>query len=303
MPEYPDVQLYCERLRAFVEGHPLKRLRFADPFVLRTVDPRPAELHDRTVTGVENIGKRIVLVFEGDLFCVLHLMISGRLRWKKPGAAIPKKRGHAAFDFEDGSIVFTEASSRKRASIHVLRERDGLAEFDRGGLDVHEATLDAFKEAVTRERRTLKRGLTDPRILSQIGNAYSDEILHAARLSPTQLTTNLDDEELARLHEACKTTLTEWLERVREEVGDGFPDKVTAFRPGMAVHGRYGEPCPVCETEVQRIVYAENECNYCPRCQTGGRLLADRALSALLKKDWPRRIEDLEERRDGLQDQ
>lgn len=294
MPELPDVTLYVERLEAYCVGRELERIRLISPFLLRTVEPSVKDLEGRTLVRVHAIGKRLVLGFDEELYCVLHLMISGRIRRRKRGAALSKKVGHAAFDFDDASLILTEASSRKRASMHVVRGRDALAEFDRGGLDVLAASLDEFREAITRERRTLKRALTDPRILSGVGNAYSDEILWAARLSPTQLTTNLDDEEQARLHRATQETLITWTERLRERLGDAFPDKVTAFHDDMAVHGKFGAACPECGTAVQRIVYAENECNYCPRCQTEGRLLADRALSQLLREDWPKRIEDIE---------
>lgn len=294
MPELPDVTLYVDKLRDFCAGHVLEGIRFANPFLLRSVDPAPGELAGRRLEHVEAIGKRLVLGFEGDLHCVIHLMIAGRIRRRKRGAALSKKVGHAAFDLDDATLILTEASSRKRASLHIVRGREGLTEFDRGGLDVFDADVAAFRAALTRERRTLKRALTDPRNLSGIGNAYSDEILWAAKLSPTQLTTNLDEEEWGRLHAATQETMRSWIERLRRQLGDRFPDKVTAFRPEMAVHGKYREPCPECDTAVQRIVYAENECNYCPRCQTGGKLLADRALSQLLKKDWPKRIEDIE---------
>ncbi len=249
------------------------------------------------MTGIRRLGKRIAVSLEDDLFLVFHLMIAGRFRWKARGAALPGRLGLAAFDFSSGTLLLTEAGSKKRASLHVVRGAAGLREHDPGGLEVLEADLAGFRAALTRERHTLKRTLTDPRLLSGIGNAYSDEILHRARLSPARRVDQLEEDEVARLFEACREVLLEWTARLRREAGDGFPEKVTAFREGMAVHGRYGKPCPACATAVQRIVYAENEANYCPRCQTGGRLLADRALSRLLRDDWPRTVEELESRR------
>ncbi len=297
MPELPDVAIYVERLAALVAGRRLEGLRVASPFVLRTVSPSPRDLAGAAVTGVERLGKRIVLALEGERFAVIHLMIAGRLRWKERGAKVPGKVGLAAFDFPDGTLIFTEASPKKRASIHLVAGRAGLADFDRGGLDVFGASAEAFATRLRGERHTVKRSLTDPTLFDGIGNAYSDEILHAARLSPFRMTPSLTDDEVARLHRACIDTLRAWTQRLRDEVGDGFPDKVTAFHPEMAVHGKYGVPCPACGTKVQRIVYADNEANYCPTCQTEGRLLADRALSRLLKEDWPRSLEELEERR------
>jgi len=297
MPELPDVTVYIERLRALIGAQRLEQVRLASPFVVRSVDPPIRELAGKRVVGVRRIGKRIALGLEDELFCVLHLMIAGRLHWKGRGAKIPGRVGLAAFDFNPGTILFTEASSKKRASIHLVRGAASLSQFDRGGLEVLDADLTAFREALNRENHTLKRALTDPRLFSGIGNAYSDELLHRARLSPVKLTALLTQEESARLYAATRETLTEWIDRLRNEVGDGFPEKVTAFREGMAVHGRFGKPCPVCGSRVQRIVYAENETNYCPRCQTGGKLLADRALSRLLKNDWPKTAEELEERR------
>ena len=296
MPELPDVAVYVERLNAFVKGRAIERARIASPFVVRTFEPPLSELSGRRVVGVERIGKRLVLGFEQELFLVIHLMISGRLRWKERGSAVPKKVGLAAFDFPDGTLLFTEASTQKRASIHLVRGRAALEPFDRGGIEPLGATQKRFAAALRRENRTLKRALTDPRLVSGIGNAYSDEILFRAKLSPVRLTSQLDDAELERLRQATVSTLSEWIERTRQEVGEGFPDKVTAFREGMAVHGRFGQPCPVCATKVQRIRYAANESNYCPRCQTGGKLLADRGLSRLLRGDWPKNIEELEER-------
>jgi formamidopyrimidine-DNA glycosylase len=296
MPELPDVVVYVERLRAKLQGRVLSRVRVASPFVVRSFDPPLREVHEKRLLGVERIGKRIVLGFEPDLFVVIHLMISGRLRWRPAGVAIPKKVGLAAFDFPEGSVLCTEASSKKRASLHLVRGRDALEPFDRGGVEPLDASSDAFAGALRGENRTLKRALTDPRILSGIGNAYSDEILFRARLSPVRRTSQLGDEEIARLHAATVETLNEWTERLRARVGDGFPDTVTAFREGMAVHGRFKQPCPVCSTPVQRIRFASNEMNYCPRCQTGGKLLADRGLSRLLKGDWPKSIEEMDER-------
>jgi formamidopyrimidine-DNA glycosylase len=261
--------------------------------VLRTVEPSIADVSGKKVIGVRRAGKRIVIALESDLFIVIHLMIAGRFRWIAPNAKIPGKLGLAAFDFEHGTLLLTEAGSKRRASIHVVRGEAAVRAHDPGGLEVLEASLAEFKAALTRERHTLKRTLTDPHVFSGIGNAYSDEILHRARLSPVQLTTNLDDEEIARLYDATRATMSDWIERLRRETGDGFPEKVTAFRGEMAVHGKYGKPCPDCGTPVQHIVYADNETNYCARCQTGGRLLADRALSRLLHEDWPKSIDEL----------
>ena len=300
MPELPDVVVYIERLSAFIVGQPLEQVRLASPFVVRSADPPIREATGRSVLGLRRIGKRIAVELEGDLFLVIHLMIAGRLHWKERGAKIPARVGLAAFDFPAGTVVFTEASSKKRASIHLVRGEMSLSQFDRGGLEVLEADLPAFQAALARENHTLKRALTDPRLFSGIGNAYSDELLHRARLSPVKLTAQLTREENQRLYQATQETMKDWIARLRKEVGDGFPEKVTAFREGMAVHGRFGKPCPVCGARIQRIVYAENETNYCPQCQTGGKLLADRALSRLLKSDWPRTAEELEERRLGF---
>jgi len=297
VPELPDVTVYIEALTPRVVGERLGRVRVRSPFLLRSVEPPLTAIFGRKVTGLRRLGKRIVFGFEDDLFLVLHLMIAGRLHWKPAGTKIQGKVGLAAFDFPRGTLTLTEASTRKRASLHVVRGEAALAEHDRGGIEVLDADLAAFRSALTRERHTLKRTLTDPRIFSGIGNAYSDEILHRARLSPVRMTTQLDDAETARLFAAVQETLREWTERLRRAAGDGFPEGVTAFRPEMAVHGRYREPCPVCGTPVQRIQYAENETNYCPRCQTEGIVLADRSLSRLLKDDWPKRIEELEEMR------
>ena len=297
MPELPDVVNYIEALERHVGGQRLEAIRLASPFVLRSVDPPLSELAGRTVTGFRRLGKRIVFELEGDLFVVIHLMIAGRLRWRPRGAKPPGKRGLAAFDFAAGTLLFTEEGSRKRASLNAVRGEQALAEHDPGGLEVLGSDLASFREALVRENHTLKRALTDPHLFSGIGNAYSDEILHRARLSPARLTQKLRPEDIATLHEATLATLRDWIARLREETGEGFPEKVTAFRDGMAVHGRYKQPCPVCQAPVQRIVYAENEANYCAGCQTEGRLLADRALSRLLKKDWPRTLDELERRR------
>ena len=294
MPELPDVTLYVECLQTRIVGQPLVQVRLASPFVLRSVTPPLADIESGQVRGVSRLGKRIVIALEQNLALVMHLMIAGRLWWRGPGAPIPKRRGLAAFDFPTGTLLFTEAGTRKRASIHVVRGAAALQAHDRGGLEVLEATGDLFRDALIRENHTVKRALTDPTLFSGIGNAYSDEILHAARLSPLKLTRMLKAAEILRLFEATRTTLELWIDRLRQEVGTGFPEKVTAFRDGMAVHGRYGKPCPVCASPVQRIVYASNQANYCPRCQTHGRLLADRALSRLLKSDWPRSLEELE---------
>src|SRR5256885_2381547 len=296
MPELPDVTVYLEALAARVNGRKLLGVRLASPFVLRTFDPAPARASGKKVLGLRRVGKRLVLELEGDLFLVLHLMIAGRLRWLEAGAKIPGKVGLAAFDFDSGTVVLTEVASKKRASIHLLRGEEAVREMDRGGIEPLEATLASFREALLRENHTLKRSLTDPRLFSGIGNAYSDEIVHRARLSPVQTTHKLDDEQISRLYQATQAVLLEWTDRLRAETRGGFPEKVTAFREGMAVHGRYRMPCPVCGTAVQRIAYAENETNYCPRCQTDGRILSDRSLSRLLKEDWPRTVEELEEK-------
>jgi formamidopyrimidine-DNA glycosylase len=297
MPELPDVTVYIEALEARILGARLERARLATPFVLRSVEPPLSATAGRRVTGLRRLGKRIVIALEGDLFLVLHLMIAGRLHWRPAGAKPPGKIGLAAFDFATGTLVMTEAGTTRRASLHVVAGEAALAEHDAGGLDVFATDPAAFRAALTRENHTLKRALTDPRILAGIGNAYGDEILHRARLSPVKQTRQLTEEEATRLWEATRQTLTDWIERLRREAAGGFPEGVTAFREGMAVHGRYGQPCPVCGAPVQRIVYAENETNYCARCQTGGRLLADRALSRLLHRDWPRTLEELEARR------
>ena len=294
MPELPDVTLYCERLAARIAGATLVRARVVSPNLLRTAEPPLEDAHGRTVTGVWRIGKRIVVALDGDLSLVLHLMIAGRLRWRPGGAKVPGKVGLAALEFSTGTLLLTEASTKQRASLHVVSGDDAVRALDPGGLEPLAATFEQFRDALRRVNHTLKRALTDPRVLSGIGNSYSDEILHRARLSPLALTARLSEEELDRLYTATQGTLTEWIERLRRETGDGFPEKVTAFRDGMAVHGRYKQPCPDCGALVQRIVYAEHETNYCARCQTRGRLLADRALSRLLKRDWPRTLEELE---------
>ena len=300
MPELPDVTVYVEALRARVVGQPLERIRLQSPFLLRSVEPPIGTVAGRAVRAVDRLAKRIVLALDGDLFLVLHLMIAGRLHWRPPGARLPGKLGVAAFDFPNGTLTLTEASTKKRAALHLVAGRTALATSDPGGLEVLDADLADFRTALARERHTLKRALTDPRLLAGIGNAYSDEILHRARLSPVRMTDALTLEEMARLFEATRNTLSDWIERLRAEAGGDFPEGVTAFRPGMAVHGRFGQPCPNCGAPVQRIVHAENETNYCAGCQTGGRLLADRALSRLLRQDWPRTLEELEERRAGL---
>jgi len=296
MPELPDVVVYVEALERLVAGQRLRDVRLGTPFVLRSVEPPLSAARDREVVAVRRLGKRVVIELEGPLVLVVHLMIAGRLHWKKPGAGLPGRRGLAAFDFDHGTLLLTEAGTKKRASLHVLGSREALRRMDPGGIEVLECGFEAFRAALTRESHTLKRALTDPRLFSGIGNAYSDEILHRARLSPFRLTGGLEPQGQRRLFEAAREVLTEWTERLRTEAGDRFPEKVTAFREGMAVHGRYREPCPDCGAPVQRIVYAENEANYCPGCQTGGRLLADRALSRLLRGDWPRTLEELERR-------
>lgn len=296
MPEYPDVVVYLERLDALVTGRALEQIRLGNPFLLRTVDPPLSDLHGRIVQGFRRMGKRIVFEFPDDRFLVIHLMIAGRLRWKKKGASHRGRDVLAVFDFPEGSLVFTEASKKKRAKMHLVVGEAALDPFDRGGLELFESSEADFAERLRSRRHTLKRALTDPRLFSGIGNAYSDEILWRAQLSPVKMTTSLTDEEVATLHQAILDELTVWTERMRAEVGDGFPDKVTAFRPEMAVHGKYREPCPRCGDPVQRIVHAQNEHNYCVTCQTGGRLLADRALSRLLKSDWPRTLGELDEK-------
>jgi formamidopyrimidine-DNA glycosylase len=294
MPELPDITLYIQQLTPRILHQPLLNVTIRSPFVLRTVDPPISEAAGKRVLGIRRLGKRIVFALEGELFLVIHLMIAGRFRWRPPGTNPPGKLGLAAFEFPAGVLLLTEAGTKRRASIHLIAGEAGLAEFDRGGLEVLEADVASFAQRLTSANHTLKRSLTDPRLFSGIGNAYSDEILHRARLSPLTLTSRLNPAEIERLYEATKSTLEEWISRLSEEAGETFPEKVTAFREGMAVHGRYKQPCPECGTPVQRIRYADNETNYCARCQTGGRLLADRALSRLLKQDWPRSIDEVE---------
>ena len=286
--------MYIEALSARVLGQPLERLRIGNPFIVRTIAPSPEELAGKRVVRLSRVGKRIVFGMEDELFLVLHLMIAGRLRWREPKAPIPGKVGLAAFDFPAGTAILTEAGSKRRASIHILRGAREVAALDPQGLEVFDADLPSFAERLTRENHTLKRALTDPHIFSGIGNAYSDEILHAAKLSPMKMTASLSDREVATLYDATRGTLTAWIDRLRADADGEFPENVTAFRKDMAVHGRYGQPCPACGSPVQRIVYATNEANYCSRCQTGGRLLSDRAMSRLLKDDWPRTLEELE---------
>ncbi len=299
MPELPDILAYLTALASRVEGRRLQSVRLGSPFLLRSVAPPLSEVEGRRVVGLRRIGKRIVFELEGDLFLVLHLMVAGRLHWRKPGAKVGGRGALCALDFAEGSLVLSEASTKKRASLYLVAGRDGLAEFDRGGLEVLEADRARFRDALVRENHTLKRALTDPRLFSGIGNAYSDEILHRAKLSPAKRTRQMSEDEIEALYAAVRGVLLEWSRRLGEEASRAFPEKVTAFRQGMAVHGRYGKPCPDCGGPVQRIVYAENESNYCPSCQTGGKLLADRALSQLLRGDWPRTLEELEERKKG----
>src|SRR4051812_13254642 len=293
MPELPDITVYIEALSARVIGQTLEHVRIAKPFLLRSVDPPISAAQGKRVNGVRRMGKRIVLELADDLFLVIHLMIAGRLRWLPAGGKVPGKIGLAAFDFTTGTVVLTEAGSKRRASLWLVRGEESLQQFERCGLEVLASTVDEFTERLTRENHTLKRSLTDPRLFSGIGNAYSDEILHRAKLSPVKHTRRLTEAEIARLLDATKTVLVEWTDRLRAESKGDFPAKVTAFRDEMAVHGKFGKPCPVCGTPVQRIRYADNETNYCPRCQTDGKLLADRALSRLLKQDWPRSIDEL----------
>ncbi|PWU20493.1 MAG: formamidopyrimidine-DNA glycosylase [Verrucomicrobia bacterium] len=297
MPELPDITIYLEALERRILNRPLQRIRIASPFLVRTAVPPIERAHGKRVIALIRMGKRIVFGLEGNLWMVLHLMIAGRLHWREPGAKLARKLALAAFDFTDGTLLLTEAGTRKRASLHLVEGQEALSRLHPGGLDVLRASPEDFTASLTSENHTLKRALTDPRLFSGIGNAYSDEILHRAKLSPIALTQKLGSEEIQRLHDSTQAVLREWIERLREEAGDEFPEGVTAFRPGMAVHGRFGQPCPTCGGKVQRIRYAENETNYCPTCQTGGRLLSDRSLSLLLKKDWPKTPEELEEMR------
>jgi formamidopyrimidine-DNA glycosylase len=293
LPELPDITVYVEALEKRIIGRRLERIRIANPFLVRSVDPPMSDTEGHTVVQIRRLGKRIAIGFENDLWIVIHLMIAGRFRWVAPGAKIPGKLGLAAFDFESGTLILTEAGSTRRASLYVVKDEAALESIDRGGLEPLECSLADFSERLTGENHTLKRSLTDPTLFSGIGNAYSDEILHRARLSPLRLTSKLTTDEIARLYSATRETLVDWIGKLRDEAGDDFPRNVTAFREEMAVHGRYGKPCPVCGTPVQRIRYASNETNYCPRCQTEGRLLADRAMSRLLKQDWPKSIDEL----------
>jgi formamidopyrimidine-DNA glycosylase len=299
MPELPDILLYLHALRPRAIGHRVETIRLANPFLLRSIDPPLTAVEGRTIVDLHRLGKRVVFEAEGEMFLVFHLMIAGRFRWKDKGTRVPGKVGLLAIDFEHGTLILTEAGTKRQASLHVVSGREALAQHNPGGLEVFEATLPEFAEALMRENHTLKRSLTDPHLFSGIGNAYSDEILHAAGLSPFKQTQSLSDAEVRTLYEATRRTLEGWVGRLQRETGDGFPEKVTAFREGMAVHGRYNKPCPDCGTPVQRVVYAANEANYCPTCQTAGRLLADRSLSRLMKEDWPRTLEELERKKRG----
>jgi formamidopyrimidine-DNA glycosylase len=300
MPELPDILLYLHALRPRVVGKRVEAVRLASPFLLRSIDPPLKAIEGRTIVDLHRLGKRVVFEAEGEIFLVFHLMIAGRFRWKEKGTRIPGKVGLLAIDFENGTLILTEAGTKRQASLYVVGGRAALAEHDPGGVDVMTISLAEFSGTLTRENHTLKRALTDPHLFSGIGNAYSDEILHAARLSPFKQTRTLSEEETRRLYDATRLTLSQWIARLQEETGEGFPEKVTAFRPAMAVHGRYNQPCPDCGTPVQRVVYAANEANYCPSCQTGGRLLADRSLSRLMKEDWPRTLEELEKKKRSL---
>ena len=295
MPELPDITIYIEALEARLLNQLLEKIRLASPFLLRSFEPPIRAAEGKKILGFQRIGKRIVFELEGDLFLVFHLMITGRFHWKKRGAAVPRKYGHAAFDFPSGTLLLTEMGAKKRASLHLVHGREKLAEHDPKGLEIFQSDLSAFREALTRENHTLKRTLTDPHVFSGIGNAYSDEILHRAKLSPVKQTKQMTETEIKTLYQAMRECLSEWIERLRKDTGKNFPERVTAFRDDMAVHGKYRKPCPVCGSPVQRIVYAENGTNYCAKCQTGGKLLADRSLSRLLKADWPRTLEELED--------
>ena len=299
MPELPDILLYLRALEPRIVGRRIVGVRLASPFLLRSVNPPLSTIEGRRVVGLRRLGKRVVIEAEGELFLVFHLMIAGRFRWKPPRAPIPGKIGLFAIDFENGTLILTEAGSKRQASLHVVQGTEALMQHDPGGLEVLDTPLSVFAETLRRGNHTLKRALTDPHLFSGIGNAYSDEILHAARLSPFKQTASLSDDEIRRLYDSTRTTLLQWTARLQREAGDEFPEKVTAFREGMAVHGRYRQPCPDCGAPVQRVVYAANEANYCANCQTGGRLLADRSLSRLLREDWPRTLDELERKRSG----
>ena len=296
VPELPDVELYIHALKPRILHQPLERFRIGNPFIVRSIAPPPGDLEGREIIDIRRMGKRIVFAFPNELFLLLHLMIAGRLRWRDKGAPIPGKVGLAAFDFPAGTVILTEAGSRRQASIHILRGTEAVEAMNPNGLEVLTADAADFAARLRSENHTVKRALTDPHMFSGIGNAYSDEILHAARMSPLKLTSALSDEETSTLFEATRNVLIDWQRRLRDETGDDFPEKVTAFRPGMAVHGRFGQPCPVCGSPIQRIVYARNEANYCSRCQTGGRLLSDRSLARLLREDWPKTLDELEQR-------
>jgi formamidopyrimidine-DNA glycosylase len=297
MPELPDILLYLHALRPRIVGQRVERVRLASPFLLRSIEPPLSAIEGHLIIDLHRLGKRVVMEAEGELFLVFHLMIAGRFRWKPRGAPIPGKVGLLALDFPDGTLLLTEAGTKRQASLHVVHGRDALASHNPGGLEALDADFEAFRSALVRENHTLKRALTDPHLFSGIGNAYSDEILHAARLSPFKQTRSLPDDEIRRLYDSTRLVLHQWTSRLKDEAGDQFPEKVTAFREGMAVHGRYQQPCPDCGAPVQRVVYAANEANYCANCQTGGRLLADRSLSRLLREDWPRTLDELERRR------
>ena len=300
MPELPDIVVYLESLQARILHQRLERIRVSSPFLLRSISPRPEEVEGRRIVAVSRMGKRVVIEVDGDIFLVFHLMIAGRFHWKKKGTRTRRRSDLAAFDFTTGSLLLTESGSKKRASLHLVEGKESLAKHDPGGIEPLEVEFDTFRRRLTLENHTLKRSLTDPRIFSGIGNAYSDEILHRARLSPLALSQKLQEDELRRLYLAVRETLEYWLNKLRDELQGSFPERVTAFREGMAVHGRYRKPCPRCGSPVQRIVYVANEANYCSHCQTRGKLLADRALSRLLKRDWPRTLEEQESRRASL---
>jgi len=299
MPELPDILLYLHALRSRIVGHVVQHVRLASPFLLRSIAPPPSAVEGKAIVDLQRLGKRIVLEAEGEIFMVFHLMIAGRFRWKPPQTKIPGKIGLLAIDFDHGTLLMTEAGTKRQASLHIVEGRSALAQHDPGGVQVLDITLPEFAEALQAENHTLKRALTDPHVFSGIGNAYSDEILHAAGLSPFKQTQSLQDAEVRQLYDATRQTLTAWIERLRTQAADGFPEKVTAFHPEMAVHGKFGHACPRCGSPVQRVVYAANEANYCATCQTGGRLLADRSLSRLLRDDWPKTVEELEKRRRG----